>query len=131
MDSDKGKLRRLKLSFMDGLIGIFILTFSLYLIFNNQSSSKNDREILIFHNDKQIDHFLLQNDQVLSLDPHGIHMVIEAKDNRVRVKTSDCPQQICVKKGWTEFSNDPIICIPNHIMVIIEGGEAQIDAITQ
>ncbi len=131
MDSDKGKLKRLKLSFIDGLIGIFILAFSLYLIFNNQSSAKNDQEILIFHHDKQIDHFLLQKDHVLSLDPHGIHMVIETKEGSVRVKSSDCPQQICVKKGWTRFANDPIICMPNHIMVIIEGGEAQIDAITQ
>ncbi len=131
MDPDKRKLRRLKLSFIDGLIGVFILAFSLYLIFNNQSPSKNDREILIFHNDKKIDHFSLQNDLILSLDPHGIHMVIETKKGSVRVKTSDCPQQICVKKGWTGFANDPIICMPNHIMVIIEGGGAQIDAITQ
>ncbi len=131
MGSDKGKLKRLQLSFMDGLIGIFILAFSLYLIFDHQSSVTSEREILIFHNDKQIEHFLLQNDRTLSLTPHDVHMVIETKDGQVRVKSSDCPQQICVKKGWTGFANDPIICMPNHIMVIIEGGEAQIDAISQ
>ncbi len=116
---------------MDGLIGLFILAFSFYLIFNNQSSEKIDQEILIFLNDKQIDHLSLQNDTVFSLDPHGIHMIIETKNGSVRVKSSDCPQQICVKKGWTGFANDPIICMPNHIMVIIEGGETGIDAISQ
>ncbi len=130
MASDKGKLKRIQLSFMDGLIGIFILAFSLYLIFDQQSPVKNDPEILIFHHDEQIDQFPLQNDQILSLTPHDVHMVIETKEGQVRVKSSDCPQQICVKKGWTGFANDPIICMPNHIMVIIEG-ETQIDAISQ
>jgi len=131
MDSDNSKSGKLKLSFMDSLIGISILMFSLYLISNHPSSSNPDREVQIFHNDNQIEHLLLKKDQVLSLEPHGIHMLIESKDNSIRVKRSDCPQQICVKKGWTQFSNDPIICVPNHIMIIIEGGEAQIDAISQ
>ena len=92
---------------------------------------ENDKAVLIYHYDRQIDHSQLNNDQVLPLASHGIPMVIEIKDGSVRVKSSDCSQQICVKKGWTSLANDPIICMPNHIMVMIEGQEAKIDAVTQ
>jgi hypothetical protein len=54
---------------------------------------------------------------------------VEIKDQRVRVVDSECPQKICVRQGW--IRQGAIICLPNRVVVTIEGDEERkIDAIT-
>ncbi|MCX7883047.1 MAG: NusG domain II-containing protein [Brevinematales bacterium] len=46
---------------------------------------------------------------------------IEIKKGKVRMLESDCPDHICVKKGWIFRKGDAIICMPNHVVVEILG----------
>jgi hypothetical protein len=61
------------------------------------------------------------------------HVVVEVKDKKIRIKESDCPQQLCVKMGWVSTPGVPIVCIPNKIMVVIETdlNNLDYDVITQ
>ncbi len=57
--------------------------------------------------------------------------VIEIKDRKVRAVESACPEKICIQRGWVYRSGDSIVCIPNNIIVRLENGSQDIDAITE
>lgn len=47
--------------------------------------------------------------------------VIEVKDGKVRVKSADCKNQVCVETGWISEKRLPIICSPHKLTVEISG----------
>ncbi|AHF06489.1 NusG domain II-containing protein [Desulfitobacterium metallireducens] len=52
---------------------------------------------------------------------------IESKNGSVRLlEMSDelCPNHICSDTGWINQSYQSIVCLPNQIIITIEGGEA-------
>lgn len=52
----------------------------------------------------------------------GDVVVIEINaNNQVRVAQEDSPLKICSLQGWVGTTGLPIICAPNHLMVLIEG----------
>ncbi|TDT57297.1 NusG domain II-containing protein [Fonticella tunisiensis] len=58
---------------------------------------------------------------------------VEVKDGAIRMLEMDkriCPEGICSDTGWISKSYQSIVCLPNKIMVIIEGQEnEELDAI--
>ncbi|RIE06308.1 NusG domain II-containing protein [Candidatus Cryosericum terrychapinii] len=49
----------------------------------------------------------------------------------IRVVESTCPDQICVHTVPARSPGDQIICVPNRMVIIIEGKGTNIDALTQ
>lgn len=47
--------------------------------------------------------------------------IVEIKDGRVRVKSADCKNQVCVETGWISGEGLPIICSPHKLTVEIVG----------
>jgi hypothetical protein len=54
---------------------------------------------------------------------------VEIKDGRVRILNSPCPLKICENKGWISKKGDFIICVPNRVVIKIEG--KKYDAVTK
>ncbi len=52
---------------------------------------------------------------------------VEIKDKRVCVLSADCPDKICVKHRKIEKSGESIICLPNRVVVSIEGEQTEVD----
>lgn len=46
-------------------------------------------------------------------------MILEVKDGQIRVKSSDCPEQICVHTGWISKKGQILVCAPNHVLIEI------------
>jgi len=58
-------------------------------------------------------------------------LVLEYKVGAVRVAESQCPGKDCVHTGWVTKAGSQIICLPNRLIVTIEGGTTRsFDAIT-
>lgn len=47
--------------------------------------------------------------------------VIEVRDGRARVAASPGPRQICVRLGWLQSSGESAICLPNQVVLRLEG----------
>ncbi len=57
---------------------------------------------------------------------------VEVKEGQVRIVDSPCPRHICVSMGWISRSGETLVCIPNGLVVRIEGKEGSgFDAVTQ
>jgi hypothetical protein len=43
---------------------------------------------------------------------------------------ADCPDQRCVHQGWASRTGQCIVCLPNRVMIQIEGGNADADTVS-
>ena len=61
--------------------------------------------------------------------PNGI--ILEAQAQKIRVKSANCKDEICVKTGWLEQVGDVVACLPNQTVVSIRAAETgDLDALT-
>ena len=69
-----------------------------------------------------------------SLSEDGIHevegaigtTVIEIRDSEARIISSPCPNQTCVRSGWS----GTLCCLPNRVICTAGRGEGGVDAIS-
>lgn len=54
---------------------------------------------------------------------------IEISRGRARVLDSPGPRKLCVRVGWLERSGESAICLPNEVVLRIEGGTPVYDGI--
>ena len=50
-------------------------------------------------------------------------LVVEIKNGRVRLAEETSKNNICSLQGWEDRAGRPLVCLPNYVMVIIEGYE--------
>ena len=68
----------------------------------------------------------LDEDQTLRFDSdNGGYNIVVISGGTVRVSQASCPDQVCVRKGATDQTNDPIACLPNKLVVQVVGGGEQ------
>ena len=56
---------------------------------------------------------------------NGVTLTVAAEDgNGLRVSSSDCPTQDCVRTGTISRSGQSIVCLPARIIIQLTGGAA-------
>lgn len=71
----------------------------------------------------------LGTDQEISIQDGTNILVIH--DGKAKMKEASCPDQVCVHQKAISKQAESIICLPNRVVVTIEGAQAsQTDAIT-
>lgn len=63
----------------------------------------------------------------------GGYNLVEIRGGVVSVTEASCPDQICVRHGPTDRTADPIVCLPNKLVVRVlppEGGSGQLDGVS-
>lgn len=56
--------------------------------------------------------------------------VILVSNGRIEMKSADCPDKICVEHGELKSSSSPIVCLPNKVVIKVEGSTDGADAKT-
>ncbi|MFB0527186.1 MAG: NusG domain II-containing protein [bacterium] len=93
--------------------------------------SHEGREALIKVGNGPVQTVSLKMDRRINLEGEKGKVVIEVKEGRVRVVESSCFQKVCVNTGWIDRPGQNIICLPNKVLITIEGKESpKIDAIS-
>ena len=52
---------------------------------------------------------------------HGSNTV-RVEHGRIAVISADCPDKICVQRGWAEDGLLPIVCLPHKLVIELEDG---------
>ncbi len=117
----KSRYRPLKIG--DFLIILFFLSAIFFL---PRGEGKKIRVTV----DKEKEYiYPLTEDRVLGIKGKiGITKML-IKDGRVRVIEAPCPLRLCMRRGWIRNKGEQIICVPNKVLIRIEG--EQFDAITE
>lgn len=105
------------------LIASLLLVAVLSLILVISSRSKASTLAHIYVQDELVLTVDLSSKEEKTYDVYGLNgkLVVETKNGSIRVKESNCPHQDCVKMGFINTSNRPIICAYNATYIIIEG----------
>ncbi len=48
--------------------------------------------------------------------------ILTINNNEAYMSHADCPDKICIKRGKVSRSGEEIICMPNRVIVRVEGG---------
>jgi hypothetical protein len=49
------------------------------------------------------------------------YSILEVGQDRVRLRESPCPDHICLHMGWISQAGEIIVCLPNKVIIRIEG----------
>ena len=61
---------------------------------------------------------------------NGALNTVQVEPGRICISEASCPDQICVHQGWISDGSEPIVCLPNQVIIQITGGGSQVDAAT-
>ena len=75
--------------------------------------------------------YSLSKDRTITVNRNGHMNKITIKGGKVQVSKSSCKNQICVKQGSISTTHQSIVCIPNRVVVSIEGKDGECDVISQ
>ena len=105
-----------------------VLVAALLFCFGLKSSDTSSLVVKIGNEEKV---YSLQNDRVFNVKNNGHTMVVQIKDGTVSVKSTDCPDKVCLHSGAISRTSQIIVCAPAEISLRIVGNEkGEYDAIT-
>ena len=76
---------------------------------------------------EEIDLNQVEKPYSLTLEDGSGTNTVQVERGRICVSEADCPDQVCVNRGWISDSTVPIICLPHKLMIEIVGGEGALD----
>ena len=96
------------------------------------SASGNAGQAVITLDGKPYGTYSLFENQEIQIQSSAGTNVVLIEDGNVRMKYSDCHNQICVEHAPISRSGESIICLPHKLVVEVRGGkEADVDAIAK
>lgn len=79
---------------------------------------------------REIDLDRLSAPLTFTVEFQGRTNTVTAEPGRIRVESADCPDQVCVDQGWISDGTVPVVCLPNRLVIQIEGGGDGLDSAT-
>ena len=98
---------------------LLVAIISLVLVLSSRQRNITTAKVYV-QNELQLTVDLAKNDEYIIEGTKG-NLTVETKNGAIRVKESNCPHQDCVKMGFVNTSNRPIICAYNATYIVIEG----------
>ena len=98
---------------------LLVAIISLVLVLSSRQRNITTAKVYV-QNELQLTVDLAKNDEYIIEGTKG-NLTVETKNGAIRVKESNCPHQDCVKMGFVNTSNRPIICTYNATYIVIEG----------
>ena len=89
-------------------------------------------QVNIHQNGELVDTFPLNEDRSIRYEAvGGGYNIVTIKDWTVSVTEASCPDQVCVRHGKTNQTADPIVCLPNSLVVeVVSLRSQQLDGVT-
>ena len=101
------------------------LVLGLVLLVVMRPSSEIGSTVVVQADGVIIARYPLSEDGVFVLN--GGLNTIEIKDGKVRMMEAHCPNLQCVHQGWIRRGHQSIVCLPNKLIVTIEGDNDVVD----
>jgi hypothetical protein len=65
---------------------------------------------------------------VVTAEDGGENTVL-VEPGRICISEADCPDKVCVHQGYIENGVVPIVCLPNQLVIRIEGTDDEFDGV--
>ena len=110
------------------IFGILILT-ALVLLGFRSFFTKEGGTAIVTVNGTEFGSYDLQENQTIDIhmtkgsDGRVCENTVIIEDGEVHMGSANCPDRLCVKQGSVTKVGESIICLPNRVVVTIQGGE--------
>ena len=110
-----------------GLIALACVAGLVTLSLHRQSGAM----VQITQDGQVVGTYSLQQPRTLRYESQdGGYNIVVIADGKVRVSEASCPDQVCVGQGWISDGTVPVVCLPNRLVIQIEGGGDGLDSAT-
>ena len=113
------------------LVGVLLIAavLALFLLRNRQEKETGNNAVVTVRTADGEAIYPLNKDGVFSLNGGTNTLVIE--NGEAWVSEADCPDKICMGMGKISKNGEFIACLPNQVIIVVEGGEeSPVDGIT-
>ncbi len=114
------------------LIGGLVLLVGMAFIFWAVSRGGEGAMLVVLQDGREvcrIDLAKVETPYRMTLLEEPEKLVLEIERGRARVSEAACPDRLCERTGWLEKPMDQAVCLPQRVIVRIEGG--QLDGVAQ
>jgi len=116
----------------DKILVVLILALGVFSLVALKHLRQVGDSVIIEVNGQVVQQLELNTSQVITVNGSIGKTTIKIDQGEAQVIHSDCPEQICVKTGKVHRAGEIIVCVPNKVVVKIEGKQKnQFDVITQ
>ena len=108
------------------LIGCIILIAVILLIGIYSCGKKDNLVAYVYHNNEvvlTIDLSTLEEETIYYVEGDVDTVVIIASNKGIRISEAGCKDNVCVNQGMINNSAQTITCLPNRIVIRLEGKE--------
>lgn len=98
---------------------IVIVMFLLILII--KMTSERGVEVVIYQNKKEYQRLSIYQDRKIKIKVGTGYNIVNIQDGEVWISDASCPDQICVQHRKISNSGEVIVCLPNKIVVEVQG----------
>lgn len=107
---------------------VLILLFIILAFFTYKSiNNSKDKIAKVYYNDKLIKTISLNEDNTYIVEGYNGEVVIEVKNNKIRVIEETSEKNLCSKQGY----GDVIVCLPNKIVIKVENDDKKLDGVVK
>ena len=107
---------------------VLILLFIILSFFIYKSINNSENKIAkVYYDDKLIKTISLDKDELYTVKGYNGEVVIEVKNNKIRVIEETSEKNLCSKQGY----GDIIVCLPNKIIIKVENDDNKLDGVVK
>lgn len=112
----------------DIILFIILIVLGLAITYALSLSRSEGETVVIRSNGELFASYSLDEDRTVKVPVAGVsdkYNIVEIRDGSVSVTEATCSNQVCVETGKISKSGESIVCLPNKLIVRIEGSENQ------
>lgn len=113
----------------DIILAIILIILGLIVSYTFTSDNDTGDTVYITVNGQSYASYPLSEDREIEISQDDHTNKITIKDGHVSMAFSDCANQDCVLHHAISRTAETIVCLPNKVIVEIEGGESGFDAV--
>lgn len=105
---------------LDKKLIIWLLIISLIFICFLLFTKKDGNIALVYYDNQLIKTVPLDIDNIYLVQGELGDVIIEVKNNKIKVEDENSPKHLCSKQGFVSSSYESIVCLPNKIVIKIK-----------
>lgn len=115
------------------LLGVVVLLAAGWFLWRALSPAETGGEVVIQKSGMEYVRLPLAKDTEYQVfQGEDLQMTVVIRDGIADATQASCPDKLCVHQADISKNGEMIVCLPNEILVIVEGGEAnELDSIAQ
>jgi hypothetical protein len=114
----------------DKILVVLLVFFNAGLFYYFGSGFNQGDWVVIQVESKTVARFPLMTDRVTHVQGRLGTTEIEIKQGRARIVRSPCKLKVCIKSGYIQYADRLSACLPNRVVVRIEGqNQRDLDAV--